>query len=89
MKALTRLLMSTATDERVELDIDLDKAIPCQHDGGCTEPATWTLRLHACGHPVLLCQPHHDYIGTPGHPWAHVDHTSCRTRSFDWTWRAL
>lgn len=48
--------MSTATDERVDFDIDLDATATCVL---CDTEAAWHARTLPCGHGVaLFCEPH-------------------------------
>lgn len=50
--------MTTATDERVEFDVDLTKDVPCGLDD-CDLAAEWVLRTPCCKTVVwLLCDPH-------------------------------
>lgn len=48
--------MSTATDEKVELDVNLDESVPCmgQVVEDCNEVATWAV-LATCGHEATIC----------------------------------
>jgi hypothetical protein len=50
----------TVTDERVDLGVDLDKAVPCQFDTPCTTEAKWIKWNQPCGHQRLqFCTRHH------------------------------
>lgn len=51
--------MSTETDERVEIDVDLEKEVPCetsQYD--CQEAAVVRSVVRPCGHSRALCATH-------------------------------
>lgn len=50
--------MSTATDEKVELDVDFEKKVPCCAKG-CDVEAAWGLCLRPCGHQGFpMCDEH-------------------------------
>jgi len=56
--------VSTATDELVELDIDLNKPVPCQFPLGkdrhaCAQEATWRGVARPCGHGINHCEEHY------------------------------
>ena len=50
--------MSTATDERVDLGVDLDAEVPCECFEECRQAATWRLIATPCRHSSLLCEGH-------------------------------
>jgi hypothetical protein len=60
----------TVTDERVDLGVDLDKAVPCAL---CDREARWIATDRPCGHSALLCTKHRiteaqwlaERLGTP------------------------
>lgn len=49
--------MSIATDEQVDLDIDLEASVPCR-ETGCPLDAERVLVLIPCRHSVTYCLPH-------------------------------
>lgn len=54
--------MSTATDELVEVDVDLDKTPPCEAEpDDCDKPAAWRMKVLCPVQPqtFLLCETHH------------------------------
>ncbi|MEE6295175.1 hypothetical protein [Georgenia wangjunii] len=86
----------TATSEDVVLDVDLDKAMPCNRQE-CEDPAVWRLiAVHltdgrACA-SVCYCEHHTRLVARalirerqPGHHWTCLGHALCvRTE-----WRSL
>lgn len=52
--------MSTATDERVDLGVDLDAEVPCALDV-CDAVAEWRLILIPCRHTWVYCTEHVDH----------------------------
>lgn len=51
----------TDTLERVELVVDLDDVLRCNHPRGCDRPAEWVYHCRVCGRPWLGCTPHKKY----------------------------
>lgn len=49
--------MSTAIDEQVVLDVDLDAVVACDVPA-CQNPAEWALKCRACPHEIVMCSPH-------------------------------
>lgn len=49
--------MSTATDERVDLGVDLDAEVPCCLRD-CEAAAEWRLTLIPCRHSWVYCEDH-------------------------------
>lgn len=49
--------MSTATDEAVDLDIDLEADVPCEMRN-CSTAATWRISRPCCNAAVNACAPH-------------------------------
>lgn len=51
--------MSTDTEERVVVDVDLDAVLPCnvRRDDTCDRPAEWVFHCPACGAPAQPCTP--------------------------------
>jgi hypothetical protein len=60
----------TVTDERVDLGVDLDKAVPCEGwRKRCTRPATWRATFRPCGcrfNSCDACKLDDDVYGEPG-----------------------
>ena len=52
--------MSTATDEQVVLDVDLDLVLPCnvRREEECPFPAEWVYHCAGCGHASQPCTKH-------------------------------
>jgi hypothetical protein len=54
--------VSTATDERVALEVDLDASVPCNYleppDPLCSHPAEWVYRCPGCRYAWLHCTGH-------------------------------
>lgn len=53
--------MTTATDQSIDLDVDLTKSIPCEYDA-CDGSAAWAFRLVPCGHGRKMCDPHARFV---------------------------
>ncbi len=53
--------MSTETDEKVEIDVDLEKEVPCDVPE-CENAIAWLGRRPCCGARSVLCEKHHAYI---------------------------
>ena len=66
--------MSTATDELLEIDVDLEKTVPCEATG-CQSPAAWMIRPLPCGCQTLLCGEHHDEVRHLYEKWVAKDPT--------------
>lgn len=49
--------MSTATDEKVEVDVDLDAPIPCYYKT-CPTEAAWRIVNKPCSHSWTACEEH-------------------------------
>lgn len=46
----------TATSEDVRVDVDLDKAVPCEQDD-CDAEATWKGTTRCCRATAVVCAP--------------------------------
>jgi hypothetical protein len=49
--------VSTATDEHVDLGVDLDAEVPCSVES-CEEVAQWRLVIIPCRHSWPMCEAH-------------------------------
>jgi hypothetical protein len=57
----------------VELDVDLDKPIPCRQRD-CIHPGTWRFKLTCCKVVGIICDLHHEKLmSAAAHGWICVD----------------
>lgn len=86
--------MSAATEEHVDLGVDLDAEVPCYVEE-CRQVATWAGICRPCGHQgPPVCEPHmrmfaQQFARAIIEPFVLIRCTTCRELVADCTWRPL